>query len=52
MGFKSPEGGGKETIVQNVSKARKQSPKVISDMHRTPLSVREVLRKVDQALAR
>ncbi|WP_404392807.1 hypothetical protein [Humibacillus xanthopallidus] len=50
--FKSPVGSGSGTVVQAVRFARDQSPRIVIDLARSPLSLEEALRQVDLAIRR
>ncbi|WP_020144494.1 hypothetical protein [Terracoccus sp. 273MFTsu3.1] len=50
--FKAPEGSSRDTVVRNLRKGSMQSPRVIVDLQRSPLSTSEALRQAEQALAR
>jgi hypothetical protein len=50
--FKAPFGSGSGTITQAVRFAREQSPRIVVDLARSPLSLEEAVRQVVAALRR
>ncbi|WP_407919180.1 CdiA C-terminal domain-containing protein [Corynebacterium uterequi] len=49
---KAPNGSSKNTVYQNVRRARSQAPRIVIDLHRSGLDVQEALRQVEDAVRR